>query len=117
MYYWGYHLLLDCTGCSNIDDKDTILAFVKAVCERIGMTPHGDPVLEYLNEGRPNQGYSLMQMITTSNITGHFMELDGVAYIDIFSTKQFDVDSTLKVVDEYFHPRRSRLNFITRHAD
>jgi S-adenosylmethionine/arginine decarboxylase-like enzyme len=45
------------------------------------------------------------------------MELDGTAYFDIFSCKQYDIEVAKKVVQEYFNPAKMRVNFITRHAD
>ena len=117
--YWGYHLMLDCSGC-NIDEvasRDNIYRFIKDLVQRIDMTAHGEPVIEHLLPGDPKQGYSLMQLITTSNICAHFMELDGTAYFDIFSCKEFDVETAKHIVNEYFHPEKTRVNFITRHAD
>jgi len=117
--YWGYHLMLDCSGCEidKVSDRDNIYAFVKDLVQRIDMTAHGEPVIEHLLPGDPKQGYSLMQLITTSNISAHFMEIDGTAYFDIFSCKTFDIDTAKSVVDEYFNPKKMRVNFITRHAD
>lgn len=115
--YWGYHLMLDCSGCQNIDSRENIYQFVKELVKRIDMTAHGEPVIEYLLPGDPKQGYSLMQLITTSNICGHFMELDGTAYFDVFSCKEFDIETAKAVVTEFFQPSRMRVNFITRHAD
>lgn len=119
MSYWGYHLLLDCSGCDTdkISDRNNIYHFVKELVNRIDMTAHGEPIIEYLLPGDPKQGYSLLQLITTSNISGHFMELDGTAYFDIFSCKEFDIEIAKQVVKEYFHPKRMRVNFLTRHAD
>ena len=119
MSYWGYHLLLDCSGCniSNISDKENIYKFVKDLVDRINMEAHGEPIIEHLLPGDPKQGYSLMQLITTSNISAHFMELDGTAYFDIFSCKEFDLEVAKQVVREYFHPTKMRVNFLTRHAD
>ena len=119
MSYWGYHLLLDCSGCdiAAVKDRDNIYKFVKDLVTRIDMTAHGEPIIEYLLPGDPKQGYSLMQLITTSNISGHFMELDGTAYFDIFSCKEFDLEIAKQVVNEYFHPTKMRVNFLTRHAD
>lgn len=117
--YWGYHLMLDCSGC-NIDEvasRDNIYRFIKDLVQRIDMVAHGEPVIEHLLPGDPKQGYSLMQLITTSNICAHFMELDGTAYFDIFSCKEFDIETAKHVVHEYFHPEKMRVNFITRHAD
>lgn len=119
MSYWGYHLLLDCSGCniSNISDKENIYKFVKDLVDKIDMEAHGEPIIEHLLPGDPKQGYSLMQLITTSNISAHFMELDGTAYFDIFSCKEFDLEIAKQVVREYFHPTKMRVNFLTRHAD
>jgi len=109
--------MLDCSGCKNIDSRDTIYLFVKDLVDRIDMTAHGEPVIEYLLPGDPKQGYSLMQLITTSSIVGHFMELDGTAYFDVFSCKEFDIETAKQVVRDYFAPERMRVNFLTRHAD
>lgn len=119
MSYWGYHLMLDCSGCDieSVASRDNIYSFIKDLVPRIDMNAHGEPIIEYLLPGDPKQGYSLMQLITTSNICGHFMELDGTAYFDIFSCKTFDIETAKQVVHEYFHPRKMRVNFITRHAD
>jgi S-adenosylmethionine/arginine decarboxylase-like enzyme len=115
--HWGYHLMLDCSGCERIDSRENIYNFTKEMVKRIGMTAHGEPVIEYLLEGDPKQGYSMMQLITTSNICGHFMELDGTAYFDVFSCKKFDIEVAQDVVREFFNPKKMRVNYITRHAD
>ena len=117
--YWGYHLMLDCSGC-NIDEiasRDNIYRFIKDLVQRIDMVAHGEPIIEHLLPGDPKQGYSLMQLITTSNICAHFMEIDGTAYFDVFSCKEFDLETVKHIVNEYFHPEKMRVNFITRHAD
>ena len=116
MKSWGYHLILDCSGCQDINDKDQIYKFVKDLITQIDMIAHGEPVIEYLLSGEPNQGYSLMQLITTSNICGHFMELDGTAYFDVFSCKEFDPATVEKVVKHYFNPKKIKSKLIKRQA-
>lgn len=116
MSFWGYHLLLDCSGCKNINSKENIYNFIKDLVVRIDMQAHGEPIIEYLLPGDPKQGYSLLQLITTSNISAHFMELDGTAYFDVFSCKEFDIEIAKSVVREYFDPEKIRVNFLTRHA-
>jgi S-adenosylmethionine/arginine decarboxylase-like enzyme len=115
--HWGYHLMLDCSGCVHIDSRDNIYKFVKDLIKEIDMVAHGEPVIEYLLPGDPKQGYSLMQLITTSNICGHFMELDGTAYFDVFSCKKFEISVAENVVKKYFNPKKIKVNFLTRHAD
>lgn len=117
MDFFGYHLMLDCSGCEKIDDRKNIYNFIKELVPRIDMIAHGEPIIEYLLPGDPKQGYSLMQLITTSNISGHFMELNGTAYFDIFSCKDFDLKLAQDIVKKYFNPKKIRVNFVTRHAD
>lgn len=108
--------MLDCSGCERIDSRENIYNFVKDLVNKIDMVAHGEPIIEYLLPGDPKQGYSLMQLITTSNICGHFMELDGTAYFDVFSCKEFDLQVAQDVVQQYFNPDKIRVNFITRQA-
>lgn len=116
--YWGYHLMLDCSGCNeNIKSKDAIYRFVKDLVEKIDMVAHGEPIIEYLLPGDPKQGYSLMQLITTSNICAHFVETDMTAYFDIFSCKEFDINLAQSVIKQHFDPKKTRINYITRNAD
>jgi len=116
--YWGYHLMLDISGCNgNIKDYKSIYNFVQSLVTRIDMTAHGEPIIEYLLPGDPKQGYSLMQLITTSNICAHFVEPNSSAYIDIFSCKTFDIKEAQAVVQEFFEPKKVRINYITRNAD
>ena len=114
--HWGYHLMLDCSGCEKIDNRDNIYHFVKDLVKEIDMVAHGEPIIEYLLPGDPKQGYSLMQLITTSNICGHFMELDGTAYFDVFSCKKFDPKVVKQVVKAYFNPSKIKSRFIKRQA-
>jgi len=118
MSYFGYHLMLDCSGCNdNIKSREKIYEFVKELVWRIDMQAHGEPIIEYLLPGDPKQGYSLMQLITTSNICAHFIEPNGTAYLDIFSCKEFDYKMAEHIFQIYFNPKKVRANFITRHAD
>src|SRR5690606_14593126 len=115
---WGYHLLVDTSGCDLelMNDKDNIYKFVKQLIEDIDMVAHGEPIIEYLLPGDPKEGYSLMQLITTSNITAHFMKLDGTAYFDIFSCKPFDSIKAVNVIKQYFKPQQYVMNALTRKA-
>jgi S-adenosylmethionine/arginine decarboxylase-like enzyme len=114
---WGYHLLLDCSGCnSRIRDKESIKQFVSKLITAIDMKRVGNPIIEYLTPTKENSGYSLMQMIETSNITAHFVESNQSAYIDVFSCKQFDPSVVEQVVRDYFDPNNIKANFITRNA-
>ena len=115
--YWGYHLILDCSGCNNsIADKSQIELFLKSLVEEIKMKAVGDPVIKYLLEGEPNAGFSVMQLIETSSITCHFVELNSTMYIDVFSCKEFKPTDAIAVVDKFFAPTKVKQRFLTRQA-
>ena len=110
--------MLDCAGCNdNIKSREEIYNFTNTMVSRIDMIAHGEPLIEYLLPGEPNQGYSLVQLITTSNICAHFVESNSTAYIDVFSCKPFDINEARDVVKEFFNPASIKMNFITRHAE
>lgn len=114
---WGYHLMLDCSGCNdNIKNRKSIELFVKDLLKQVKMKPHGKPLIEYLLPGHKNQGYSMVQLIKTSNISAHFMELDSTAYFDIFSCKNFNIKLVEKIVKKHFAPKKYKVKFLTRQA-
>jgi S-adenosylmethionine decarboxylase len=120
MAYWGYHLMLDCSGCNleQISSKENVANFTKALVKNIDMVAHGEPVIVYFAEHDPSKaGLSLMQLIVTSSITGHFVDRDRHAYLDVFSCKPFDIGAVEDTVKEYFGAEKIRVNFVTRHAD
>ena len=61
-------------------------------------------------------GYSLVQLIETSSITGHFVDKSGDCYIDIFSCKVFDIETAKAVVNKYFSPKQIKVTYLTRQA-
>jgi S-adenosylmethionine/arginine decarboxylase-like enzyme len=117
--YWGYHLILDCKSgnLSKIKSGSNITEFVRALVPGIGMVAYGDPTVEHFATHIPEAaGYSLVQLIETSSITGHFVDINGDCYIDVFSCKEFDVDIAKGFVQEYFEPIQMRTTYLTRQA-
>lgn len=117
--YWGYHLILDCKACdvSRITSYDTIKSFITDLVEKIEMVAYGNPIIEHFATHEPEKaGYSLVQLIETSSITGHFVDLTGDAYIDIFSCKPYDIEVALDCVKSYFNPTTIRTTYLTRQA-
>ena len=115
---WGWHLILDCAGCnSNILDKAKVAEFAKTLVERIDMKAYGEPIVEHFATHDPLKGgFSLVQLIETSAITGHFVDATGEMYLDIFSCKFIPVDKAVEVVKEYFTPKSVKMHFLTRQA-
>lgn len=105
---WGQHLILDMCGCDReaISDAAHIRAFSAELVEAIEMKAYGEPVLEHFATQNPDAaGYTLVQLIETSNITAHFAELTGDVYLDVFSCKAFPEETAIAVCQMYFKPR------------
>jgi len=117
MSYWGYHLALDCGKClgSRIRDKNTIDVFTRNLVRRIDMIPFGDPQIVHFGSGN-KAGYTLVQLIETSNICAHFVEETDDMYLDVFSCKTFSPEVVKDVVRLYFQPNTIREHYFVRQA-
>jgi len=118
--YWGYHLMLDCGMCdlNKMTDKDNIRAFVKELVKSIDMIAIGEPWIEQTAIGIPDkEGFSMYQLIVTSNISAHFVDIPRQIYLDVFSCKDFDQEVVKNIVIKYFDPIKIKTNFILRDAD
>lgn len=119
MSHWGYHAMFDCTACdiASVTNAENIANFTKELVERIDMVAYGDPVIVHFAEHAPDKaGYSLVQLIETSNITGHFCDINGNAYLDVFSCKEYDTAVVEEVIRKYFNPEKVNLQFVYRDA-
>lgn len=117
--YWGHHLILDCKSCeiASITSRETLTEFVKTLVDEIDMKAYGEPLLEHFATHEPEAaGYTLVQLIETSAITGHFVDKNGDAYIDIFSCKEFDPNLAMKIVERFLNPEKITPRFFKRQA-
>ena len=114
---WGQHLVLDFNGCPKelLADKENILNWNKELVQAIDMVAYGEPVVEHFaTHSHEAAGYTLLQMIETSNIAAHFAENIGQVYIDVFSCKAFDVEVALGICKKYFNPTQANISNMDR---
>ena len=106
---FGMEVVLDLYDCNleTIRSKEKLQEYTRELCQVIGMTPHGAPFAEWfgLNEAK-TAGYSIVQLIETSSITGHFSEEWNSAYINIFSCKEFDPKQAAEFSKDFFEADR-----------
>lgn len=114
---WGFHLVLDLARCNSasIRNKSTIEQFSKKLVKEIDMVAFGPPVIVRFGES-DKMGYTLVQLIETSNITAHFCEETNDAYIDVFSCKKFDSRVVNNLVFSVFKPEKMRSRMVLRKA-
>jgi len=79
------------------------------------MVAYGQPQVQHFGSGN-KAGYTLVQLIETSNITAHFVEETNDMYLDVFSCKPFEPQTVEEVVDRFFQPDAKNVLFFTRQA-
>lgn len=118
MSSWGYHLIIDARNCDTIlvKDPDYIQKFISELVKLIGMTPFKGPILAHFGPEPCNTGWTVIQLIETSSIVGHFMDKSGDLYLDVFSCKEFDKNIVIDFLKEKFKPKNVKSEFIKRQA-
>jgi S-adenosylmethionine/arginine decarboxylase-like enzyme len=109
--------MLDCAGADHaaITSGETIAEFARTLVNRINMVAYGEP--QVVNFGSGNkEGYTLVQLIETSNICAHFCNDTDTFYLDVFSCKPFDSEVVIATAYEYFKQATERVTFVTRQA-
>ena len=114
---WGKHLMLDAAGCSPkmISCPKVVEGFARSLVKRIDMVPYGNPQVVMFGSGN-KKGYTLVQLIETSNICAHFVEENNSMYLDVFSCKNFDPVVVEEAVKEFFDAKYFNSKVILRQA-
>ena len=117
MSYWGYHLILNAGKCapSPIRCANAIGTFSDTLVKRIDMVAYGSPQIVMFGTGN-KKGYTLVQLIETSNICAHFVEESDDMYLDVFSCKPFNPEIVHGLVNEIFQPAHISSKFVLRDA-
>lgn len=103
---FGLELVLDLYNCDlgKISDGEHIKKYIVELCDNvIDMKRYGNPLVEHFGHDNPiTSGYSMVQLIETSCISGHFSEYKKSVYINIFSCKWFDADKAAEFTKNWF---------------
>ncbi len=114
---YGYELILNLYGCDPevLSSRKKLQEFVDRLCRLIKMKKYGKTWIPYFGENAPHtKGYSLVQLIETSSIVGHFSELFGSAYLNIFSCKKFSPATAREFSRKFFGAARVSSRFLIR---
>ncbi|MFH1063409.1 MAG: S-adenosylmethionine decarboxylase [Candidatus Omnitrophota bacterium] len=114
---FGYELILNLEECDKnvISSSKKLKQYVDELCALIKMEKYGKTLLPYFGERAAyTKGYSLVQLIETSSIVGHFSDFWGTAYINIFSCKAYDANLAKKFTKDFFEAKRMKTRFLTR---
>lgn len=101
---WGLSCSIDLSNCDPeiIRSSEAIKEYVVKLCELIDMKRFQDTVIVNFGEDERVAGYSMVQLIETSLISGHFSNLTNSVYIDIFSCKLYNPYKAAIFTKEFF---------------
>ena len=101
---WGLMVSVDLGGCDpkKITSKEVITQFAIDLAVYINMKRFKDPIVVKFGENEKVAGYSLVQLIETSLISGHFADSTNRAFIDVFSCREFPPAKTAEYCKKYF---------------
>jgi S-adenosylmethionine decarboxylase len=114
---FGFELVIDLSDCNPLvmSSKKKLAEYVDKLCKLIDMKKYGKVQLPYFGLDKPQtKGYSLLQFIETSSITGHFSEYWQKSYINIFSCKPYDHKLAAKFTKEFFGAKHAKTRFLVR---
>lgn len=115
--YWGVLTSIDLFNCNSerINSEECIRSFAIMLCDLIDMKRYGDCQIYRFGSG-DKEGYSFLQLIETSLISGHFAAESNNAYIDIFSCKRYEPDLAADFAKEFFGAPISRIVVTPRYS-
>ena len=113
---WGMETSVDLVGCDPVAIRDPqhIRAFALALCDVIHMQRYGEPILVHFGAEERVSGYSLVQLIETSAITGHFIEQVDAACLSIFSCASYPPSQAAAFCQQWFRAQEVRLSVLFR---
>lgn len=116
--HYGQELVLNLYECNlkKISSGEAIREFVITLCDKvIKMKRYGEPLIPHFgHENLITAGYSMVQLIETSSVTGHFSEYKKSAYINIFSCAWYDMEKTAQFCQDFFEANRIDVTFLKR---
>jgi S-adenosylmethionine/arginine decarboxylase-like enzyme len=119
---FGTHLILDADDCQGkINDRKHIQSFIDTLVKEMGMKKVGETIFEYFEDNDYNRerdivGYSVVQIISLSNITIHINEISKTVYLDIFTCGDFDDTKIGLIFSDYFQAQKIKKRILTRDA-
>ena len=114
---WGMSCSVDLKNCNPnaIRDEKKIKEFVDKLCKLIDMKKFGDTYVVRFGEDPRVSGISMIQLIETSAICGHFADLTNSAYLDIFSCKEYPPYKTAEFCKQFFSAKEVKVDVTFRY--
>ena len=113
---WGMETIIDVKKCNPeiIRSAEAIKEYVKQLCQLIDMSRFGDTICVHFGQDEAVAGYSMIQLIETSLISGHFANATNNIYINIFSCKPYDPYAAAAFTQAFFKGASYTMNVVLR---
>jgi S-adenosylmethionine/arginine decarboxylase-like enzyme len=113
---WGILTSLDLYDCNptTIREAEKIKQYVFELCELIQMKRFGECQVVHFGEDERVAGFSMIQLIETSLISGHFANLTNSVYIDVFSCKPYDNKKVSAFTKRFFEAESVTMHITER---
>lgn len=112
---WGVEVSIDLGLCDaeTIRSAKQLRRFLVEICDHLKVKRWGDPIIANFGDHEKIAGFSIVQLIETSLISGHFVDATNNAYINLFSCKYFDPLKAVEFTQKFF--KAKHVQFITNY--
>jgi len=114
---YGKELIMDLYDCDQkiLGSKKKILEYLNKICNLIKVKKYKKPIIERFGFGKDFAlGFSFIQLIESSSITGHISELWNRAFINIFSCGLFDDKKAKNFTKKFFKAKKIKSRVLLR---
>lgn len=117
MEAWGKLTSIDLKLCNadKIKSKEEIQNYIEKLCSLINMKKLGESKIAHFGKNKKLEGYSFIQLIETSSITGHFANDSRSAYIDIFSCANYSGKIASEFSKLFFEAKKMDFHILNRY--
>lgn len=114
---FGKELVIDLYDCDpkTIRSGKMLKEYAISLCKVMNVKPYGKTVVKRfaLHIGHA-AGYSLVQLIESSLLSGHFSELWNRAYLNMFSCNDFDEEKATQFAIKFFKAKKAKIKVTIR---
>jgi S-adenosylmethionine/arginine decarboxylase-like enzyme len=113
---WGMETLLDLSPCNpqRIRDPAYLRSFIINLCAQIHMRRHGEPLIERFGAEERVSGWTIIQLIETSNLNVHFIDESNAGCLNVFSCSSYPPLLTAALCQKWFEAATVRLTVVFR---
>ena len=101
---WGLFTSIDLHNCDPdlIKNPEAIREYTAMICKLIDAKPWGSCQLHNFGNNPDVFGYSMVQLVETSLVSGHFANKTNRIFLDIFSCKYYDPIKSMQFSKKFF---------------